>query len=66
MRVVIQAVVILRAGMEEMKVMVVGVKMLVMTGELPSWNTTLGSKRTMNTVTSVCHKHLQIVRVASF
>jgi hypothetical protein len=59
---VLQAVVGLQAGMEGMRVMVVGVKMLVMTGGQPNWS----SKSMMTTVSTTCHQHLQIARGVIF
>jgi hypothetical protein len=58
----LQAVVVLRAGMEEMRVMVVGVKVLAMTWGQPNWS----SKSTMSTMPTTCHQHLQIARGAIF
>jgi hypothetical protein len=58
----LQAVVVLQAGMEEMRVTVVGVKMLVMIQGQLNWN----SKSMMNPTFTTSHQHLQIVRGAIF
>jgi hypothetical protein len=57
----LKAVVSLQANMEEMRVMVVEVKMLVMIWGQPKWS----SKNMMNTVFTTCPQNLQIARGAN-
>jgi hypothetical protein len=57
----LKAVVSLQTNMEEMRVMVVKVKMLVMIWGQPKWSI----KYMKNTVSTTCHQNLQIARGAN-